>query len=78
MFCLRLTDRNSKVNLHALQAFSNMVPVLHSALVPIINNIMSTLVPNLASRNPTIHSTAMTVLDLLAQHIGKHHNAGTL
>ena len=70
-FCLRLTDRNSKVNLHALQAFSSMVPVMHTALVPIINNIMGTLVPNLASRNLTIHSTAMTVLDLMAQHMGK-------
>lgn len=71
MFCLRLTDRNSKVNLHALQAFSSMVPVMHSALVPIINPIMGTLIPNLASRNLTIHSTAMTVLDLLSHHIGK-------
>ena len=75
VFCLRLTDRNSKVNLHALQAFSSMVPVLRSALVPIINPIMGTLVPNLASRNLTIHSTAMTVLDLLSHNIGKLINS---
>lgn len=71
VFCLRLTDRNSKVNLHALQAFSSMVPVLRSALVPIIAPIMGTLVPNLASRNLTIHSTAMTVLNLMSCNIGR-------
>ena len=70
-FSPRLTDRNSKVNLHALEAFSNIVPLLGNTLVPIVNNIVTALVPNLASRNPTIHSTAMTVLDLLSQCIGK-------
>ena len=70
-FSPRLTDRNSKVNLHALEAFSNIVPLLGNTLVPIVNNVVTALVPNLASRNPTIHSTAMTVLDLLSQCIGK-------
>lgn len=68
---MRLTDRNSKVNLHALQAFSSMVPVLQSALVPMISNIMGTLIPNLASCHVTIHATAMTVLELLSKHISK-------
>ena len=71
VFSLRLTDRNSKVNLHALQAFSSMVPVLRGSLVAMMGSIMTTLIPNLASRNLTIHSTAMTVLDLMSQHIGK-------
>lgn len=71
VFTSRLTDRNSKVTLHALQAFCNMIPVLHSTLIPIISNVLGTLVNNLASRNLTLHSTAMTVLDLLSQHIGK-------
>ena len=70
-FCPRLTDRNSKVNLHALEAFSNMVPLLCNTLVPVTNNIVVALVPNLASRNATIHSAAMTVLDLISQCIGK-------
>lgn len=70
-FSPRLTDRNSKVNLRALQAFSNMVPLLCNSLIPVTNNIIKALVPNLASRNATIHSAAMTVLDLLSQCVGK-------
>lgn len=59
------------MNLHALQAFSNMVPLLCNTLIPVTNNIIVALVPNLASRNATIHSAAMTVLDLLSQCVGK-------
>lgn len=77
-FSPRLTDRNSKVNLHALEAFSNIVPLLGNMLVPIVNNVVTALVPNLASRNPTIHSTAMTVLDLLSQCIGKEDTTEVL
>lgn len=62
------------MNLHALEAFSNIVPLLGNMLVPIVNNLVTALVPNLASKNPTIHSTAMTVLDLLSQCIGKEQS----
>lgn len=71
LFCPRLTDRNSKVNLRALEAFSNIVPLLCDTLMPVATNIVTALVPNLASRNPTIHSNAMTALDLLIQCIGE-------
>ena len=67
----RLTDRNSKVNLQALQAFSNMVPLLGNLLAPIIANIIKALMPNLASKNVTIHNAAMTVLDLISQCVGE-------
>ena len=59
------------MNLHALEAFSNMVTMLCNILVPVINNIVGALVPNLASRNGTIHAMAMTVLDLISQCVGK-------
>lgn len=66
----RLTDRNSKVNLQALKAFSNMVPLLGNLLVPVSANIIKALMPNLASKNATIHSAAMTVFDLISQCVG--------
>ena len=71
LFCPRLTDRNSKVNLRALEAFSNIVPLLCDTLTPVATNIVTALVPNLASRNATIHSSAMTALDLLIQCISE-------
>ena len=70
-FSPRLTDRNSKVNLHALQAFSNIIPLLGNSLVPVLNGVITALVPNLASRNGTIHAIALTVLDLLSHCVGK-------
>ncbi len=74
LFCPRLTDRNSKVNLKALEVFSNIVPLLCDTLTPVATNIVTALVPNLASRNATIHSNAMTALELLTQCIGKRGN----
>ena len=71
MLYVRLSDRNSKVNLHALQAFSNIVPLLGNMLVPVASSLIGSLVPNLASRNATIHSTAMTVLNLLTECVGR-------
>lgn len=78
MFCLRLTDRNSKVNVHALQAFTNMIPVMHDSLVPMISNVVGALVPNLASRHLTIHSTGKNVLDQLLAYIGKFTDPSTV
>lgn len=70
-FLPRLTDSNSKVNLHALEAFSNMVPLLGDLLLPIVTNIVEALGPNLASKQATIHNTAETVLELITQCISK-------
>jgi hypothetical protein len=67
----RLTDRNSKVNLRALQAFSNMVPLLGSVLAPLSPNIIKALMPNLASKNSSILSAATIVFDLVSQCIGE-------
>lgn len=66
----RLTDRNSKVNVRALVAFSNMVPLLGDLLIPVSANVIKALMPNLASKNSTIHSAAMTVFDLISQCVG--------
>ena len=70
-FLPRLTDANSKVNLHALEAFSNIVPLLGDLLLPIVTSIVEALVPNLASKQATIHNTAETVLELITQCISK-------
>ena len=43
-----LTDANSKVNLHALKALSNVVALLGDLLLPIVTSIVEALVPNLA------------------------------
>ena len=58
-----LPDPNSKVNLHALEAFSNVVTLLSDLLLPILTSIVEALVPNLASKQATIHNTAETVLE---------------
>lgn len=71
VFTPRLTDRNSKVNLRALEVLSNIIPLVGDALIPVLHPIINAMGPNLASKNPTIYSTAMTVLDLLVQCIGK-------
>ena len=67
----RLTDRNSKVNLRALEAFSNMVPLLGSLLAPLSANIIKAIMPNLASKNSSILAAATTVFDLISQCVGE-------
>ena len=59
------------MNLQALQAFSNMVPLLGSLLAPLSANIIKALMPNLASKNSSILSAATTVFDLISQCIGE-------
>ena len=67
----RLTDRNSKVNLRALEAFSNMVPLLGSLLAPLSANIIKALMPNLGSKNSGIYHSATNAFDLFSQCIGE-------
>ena len=65
------SDASSKVYLHTLEAFSKMAPLLGDLLLLIVTSIMEALVPNLASRQATIHNTAETVLELIIQCISK-------
>ena len=60
-----LTDANSTVNLHALETFSNIVALFGDLLLPIVTSIVEALVPNLASKQATIHNTAETVFELM-------------
>lgn len=69
VFTPRLTDRNSKVNLRALEVLSNIIPLVGDTLIPVLHPIINAMGPNLASKNPTIYSTAIVVLDLLVQCI---------
>ena len=55
------------VNLHALKPLSNVVALLGDLLLPIVTSIVEALVPNLASKQATIHNTAETVLELIIQ-----------
>ena len=48
-----------------------MVPLLGDLLLPIVTNIIEALVPNLASKQTTIHNTAETVLELITQCISE-------
>eukprot|EP00041_Stephanoeca_diplocostata_P039004 m.1578748 g.1578748 ORF g.1578748 m.1578748 type:complete len:264 (-) comp25313_c0_seq8:1873-2664(-) len=62
---LRLTDSNSKVNKHALEAYQRMLPTLAPALegqVPILNQIVNRVSPNLASKNKTIRDLSFDSL----------------
>ena len=64
-----LTVVTSKVNVHTLEAFSNMIPILGDLLLPIVASIVEALVPNLASKQATIRNTAETVLEFIIQCI---------
>ena len=66
-----LTVVTIKVNVHTLEAFSNMIPVLGDLLLPIVTSTVEALVPYLASKLATIHNTAETVLELIIQCISK-------
>ena len=66
-----LTDANNNMNLHALKGLSNVVSLVGDLLLPIVTSIVEALVPNLASKQVTIHNTAEIVLELIIQCISK-------
>ena len=66
-FTPRLSDPNVKVNLHALQAFANMVPLLSSLLGGLVWPILSTL--PVTSKLPGVAPAAGLVLDLICQYV---------
>ncbi|XP_065833470.1 TOG array regulator of axonemal microtubules protein 1-like [Oscarella lobularis] len=64
-FTPRLTDSNSKVNVHALESFEAMVPHLAPYLEPVISLLVPALSSNLASKNPTICTSARNIIGSL-------------
>ena len=70
-FTPRLSDPNVKVNLHALEAFSNMIPLLGNHLSSVVWSVLSTLPIN--SKLPGIAPAAGVVLDLMCEHIELTH-----
>ncbi|EDQ90968.1 uncharacterized protein MONBRDRAFT_18189 [Monosiga brevicollis MX1] len=57
-FAPLLTDVNSKVNLHSIEALGRLVPALGSALEPVLPELMPALAHNFASKNGSIQSAA--------------------
>ena len=70
IFNQRLTDQNSKVNLHALESFQRFVPVIGYQLQPVLSTLIEALVRTVASRYPTIHSAAINAMETLIGSIG--------
>ena len=70
-FTPRLSDPNVKVNLHALEAFSNMIPLLGNHLSSVVWSVLSSLPIN--SKLPGIAPAAGVVLDLMCEHIELTH-----
>ncbi|KAK7488657.1 hypothetical protein BaRGS_00020110 [Batillaria attramentaria] len=68
-FLPRLQDSNSKVNLHALKVMHQVVPMLKDALHSVISMAVTSVVPNLSSKNREIYSTAVDILDSFLEHL---------
>ena len=66
----RLNDKNSKVNLRALQVFQKIVPVLRVQLQPVLPTTVEALASTVASRFPPVHSAALTAIDTLLSTVG--------
>ena len=70
IFNERLNDNNSKVNLHALQTFQKIVPLISHHLQPVIVTIVEALAATVASRYTTIHTAAVDAIDTLIDNVG--------
>lgn len=68
-FMPRLTDVNSKVNMHALVALRQVVPTLGPGLDPLATQIVPQLAQNLASKTASIRETATQTLQLMIEHL---------
>ncbi|XP_064599948.1 TOG array regulator of axonemal microtubules protein 1-like isoform X2 [Liolophura sinensis] len=68
-FLPRLQDPNSKVNLFALQAMLQIIPTLKDWFSSVINMTVQNITPNLNSKNTEIKQVAMSILDMLLEHI---------
>lgn len=68
-FLPRLQDSNSKVNLHALKVMQQVVPTLKESLHQVLALSVSSVVPNLASKNADIRTTANDILETFMQHL---------
>lgn len=69
----RLSDSNSKVNRKALESFGRMIPHLSEAFegqAPLINELVSKISPNLASKNKVISDEAFAALSGMCEALG--------
>ena len=71
-FVPRLRDQNIKVNLQALQAFQEMLPVIasFSGLSNVIGLTVEAVCYNLRSRNVELRRSASSVLDAIIEYVG--------
>ena len=70
-FTPRLTDSNVKVNLHALQSFSRLVPLLGDHLSPVLPNVLPAL--PITSKLAGIAPMAGKTLQLVCQYVDPAH-----
>jgi len=68
-FVPQLTYANSKVNLAALQALEQMIPLLRDHLALVATNLIPALASCLASSNMQVRSLTPSVLDTLMLHV---------
>ncbi|CAL1537741.1 unnamed protein product [Lymnaea stagnalis] len=68
-FLPRLTDSNSKVNLHALKVMLQVIPLIKDSMGSVISMTVSAVAPNLSSKNKEIYTTAAEILDAFIEHL---------
>ena len=74
-FAPRLQDSNSKVNVAALKALVQMLPLLPDALEMVMAELLSSLTLGLASKNASIHSLAESAMAALVSSTNPAHVA---
>ncbi|XP_038607081.1 TOG array regulator of axonemal microtubules protein 2 [Tachyglossus aculeatus] len=68
-FIPRLQDSNKKVNQHALESLSQMVPLLRDSLHPVLIPVITAVSDNLNSKNSGIYTAAIQVLDTMIANL---------
>eukprot|EP00043_Microstomoeca_roanoka_P014670 m.145981 g.145981 ORF g.145981 m.145981 type:complete len:276 (-) comp16070_c0_seq1:406-1233(-) len=72
-FVPRLQDSNSKVNVSALKALCEMLPLVGESLELVIPEMLGSLSNGLASKNATINQLTQEAVALLVQHGNPAH-----
>uniref|UniRef100_A0A6I8P3Q2 TOG domain-containing protein n=1 Tax=Ornithorhynchus anatinus TaxID=9258 RepID=A0A6I8P3Q2_ORNAN len=68
-FIPRLQDSNKKVNQHALESLTQMVPLLKGSLHPVLIPVITAVSDNLNSKNSGIYTAAIQVLDTMIANL---------
>jgi hypothetical protein len=68
-FLMRLNDANSKVNIIALKALNQMIPVLENSLEPVLNRVIQLVMSAMISTNEKIKKVAEETYSKCTQYV---------